>query len=97
MDADEQEFMEGLVESGCLVLEGLDAESEPVYRWNWDLLSVLHPEFHRLLWEEHLAEIDQITSSLTDRGYLTMGVRETEDGGIQETFQVTEQGREAVE
>lgn len=61
------EEIQALIDDGSLIADGEDEEG-PVYRWNTDKLSVLHPSIYDAI----MTDISMTLLALEDKGFIDL-------------------------
>lgn len=92
-----EEMTAELLAEGCLTDIQHDEENGTIVTFNMEILELKYPEIAEAVKEEQLKEVDETLRSLVDKGMLEMSFRETEDGGIEAVYSLTEIGRQYAE
>jgi hypothetical protein len=92
MDNNEvDEVVQGLIDDGCFTDQG------DTFGVDWELLEILHPAIYEALWAEHTREVDQALDNLVESGLLDTGFQQTDEGGLETIYMLTEAGKAYVE
>jgi hypothetical protein len=80
------EFMNHLIESGAMILHGMTENGEVTYKFDFDVLRQVSPEFYDLMMED----INESVLELYKDGYVDMEY----DEELKAKFKVNEKGEE---
>lgn len=94
MWANEDEFLKEMLDTGCATHVSYDEDGELIVWWNKPKLKLLYPAVYEAVEATILEELEEDLSKMADDGLLAMGFQETADGGIEETWELTDKGRE---
>jgi len=96
MDDFDEQFereLESMKDDGSII----DINEEGLIKFDLAKLEILHPGLYELVWEDIQRDIDESIRSLMDKGLLQMSFQQTENGGLEEVFMLTEEGRRVAE
>ncbi len=83
-----QEIMEYLVSEGAAILDGLDKDGEPIYKFDMDILEEIMPELHAVMQED----MDQVLVDLYQKGLIDVSY----DENLNAIMAISEQGKVAL-
>lgn len=92
---DEESFIAEMVASGC-VIEVEHGDDGPVLTWDMERTKELYPEVAAIVEDAFNREVKGTLLGMVDDGLLEMSFEETEDGGIEEVFFISEEGKEVL-
>jgi len=84
-----REVMERLVEEGAAILDGIDEDGEPIYRFDMDILEEVLPELHQVFMDD----MDQVLIDLYKRGLIEISY----DENLNAEMSVSPEGKQALE
>jgi len=83
-----QEIMEHLISEGAAILDGLDENGEPIYKFDMDILEEIMPELHAVMQED----MDQVLVDLYQKGLIDVSY----DENLNAMMVISEQGKVAL-
>lgn len=87
-DEEHREIMEYLLSEGAAILEGIDEDGEPIYKFDMDVLEEVMPELHAAMQED----MDQVLVDLYQRGLIDVSY----DENLNALMSISEQGKVAL-
>jgi len=87
-DEEHQEIMEYLISEGAAILDGIDEDGEPVYKFDMDVLEEVMPELHAVMQED----MDQVLVDLYQKGLIEVSY----DENLNALMSISEQGKVAL-
>ena len=87
-DEEHQEIMEYLISEGAAILDGIDEDGEPVYKFDMDVLEEVMPELHAVMQED----MDQVLVDLYQQGLIEVSY----DENLNALMSISEQGKVAL-
>jgi Tfp pilus assembly ATPase PilU len=84
-----REIMEHLVEEGAAILDGIDEDGEPIYKFDMDILEEIMPELHQAMMDD----MDKVLIDLYQKGLIEV----TYDENLNAQMSVSPEGRQALE
>lgn len=94
---DDQEFLNEMLDAGCIDRLFTDEDGELCIEWNLPNLEELYPDIYAAFLEIKMEELEESISSLIDEGYVQMSFRENPDGTLEALYSLTDKGREYQE
>ena len=88
-EEDLHDFMNHLMESGALILHGMTDSGEVTYKFDFDILKEVSPEFYEIMMED----INESVLDLYKDGYLDMEY----DENLNAKFKLNEKGEANLE
>ena len=85
---DHKEIMDYLVSEGAAILDGVDDEGEPIYRFDMELLEEVMPELHQVLIED----MDNILIDLYQKDLIEVSY----DENLNAKIAISEEGKIAL-
>ena len=85
---DHKEIMDYLVSEGAAILDGVDDEGEPIYRFDMELLEEVMPELHQVLIED----MDNILIDLYQKDLIEVSF----DENLNAKIAISEEGKIAL-
>ena len=85
---EQQEIMEHLISEGAAILDGLDENGEPIYKFDMDILEEIMPELHAVMQED----MDQVLVDLYQKGLIDVSY----DENLNAMMVISEQGKVAL-
>jgi len=80
--------MEYLISEGAAILDGIDEDGEPVYKFDMDVLEEVMPELHAVMQED----MDQVLVDLYQKGLIEVSY----DENLNALMSISEQGKVAL-
>jgi hypothetical protein len=80
--------MEYLLSEGAAILEGIDEDGEPVYRFDMEILEEVMPELYQVMQDD----MDQVLIDLYQKGLIDV----TYDEELNAQMTISEEGRIAL-
>ena len=80
--------MEYLISEGAAILDGIDEDGEPVYKFDMDVLEEVMPELHAVMQED----MDQVLVNLYQEGLIEVSY----DENLNALMSISEQGKVAL-
>jgi len=87
-DEEHQEIMEYLISEGAAILDGIDENGEPIYKFDMDVLEEVMPELHAVMQED----MDQVLVDLYQKGLIEVSY----DENLNALMSISEQGKVAL-
>ena len=87
-DEEHQEIMEYLISEGAAILDGIDENGEPIYKFDMDVLEEVMPELHAVMQED----MDQVLVDLYQQGLIEVSY----DENLNALMSISEQGKVAL-
>jgi len=87
-DEEHQEIMEYLISEGAAILDGIDENGEPIYKFDMDVLEEVMPELHAVMQED----MDQFLVDLYQQGLIEVSY----DENLNALMSISEQGKIAL-
>jgi len=87
-DEEHREIMEYLLSEGAAILEGIDEDGEPVYRFDMEILEEVMPELYQVMQDD----MDQVLIDLYQKGLIDV----TYDEELNAQMTISEEGRIAL-
>jgi hypothetical protein len=87
-DEEHREIMEYLISEGAAILDGIDEDGEPIYRFDMDVLEEVMPELHAAMQED----MDQVLVDLFQKGLIEVSY----DENLNALMFISEQGKIAL-
>jgi len=84
-----REVMERLVEEGAAILDGIDEDGEPIYKFDMNLLEEVMPELHQAMMDD----MDKVLIDLYQKGLIEISY----DEDLNAQMSVSPEGRQALE
>jgi len=84
-----------LLQEGC-ILDIQEADEGPLVTFNLPVLELKYPAVAEVVKQDFYQEVDEALNNLVDMGLLQMAFQESEDGGIEPVFSLTEAGEQYV-
>lgn len=84
-----REIMEHLVEEGAAILDGIDEDGEPIYKFDMDILEEIMPELHQAMMDD----MDKVLIDLYQKGLIEV----TYDENLNAQMSVSPEGKQALE
>lgn len=91
------EMIAELLREGCILDVQDDEENGPLVTFNLPVLEVKYPDVAEVVMKEQNQQVDEALNNLVDMGLLEMSFQETEDGGIEAVYSVTDAGKRYIE
>ena len=80
--------MEYLISEGAAILDGIDENGEPIYKFDMDVLEEVMPELHAVMQED----MDQVLVDLYQKGLIEVSY----DENLNALMSISEQGKIAL-
>jgi len=80
--------MEYLISEGAAILDGIDENGEPIYKFDMDVLEEVMPELHAVMQED----MDQVLVDLYQQGLIEVSY----DENLNALMSISEQGKVAL-
>jgi len=80
--------MEYLISEGAAILDGIDENGEPIYKFDMDVLEEVMPELHAVMQED----MDQVLVDLYQKGLIEVSY----DENLNALMSISEQGKVAL-
>lgn len=90
-----EDMVAELLKEGCITDVRYE-EDGPVVTFNMEVLELKYPEVADAAKEEQMEQIEESLNNLVDMGLLQMGFADSEDGGIEAVYSLTEAGEKYV-
>ena len=87
-DEEHREIMEYLISEGAAILDGIDEDGEPIYRFDMDVLEEVMPELHAAMQQD----MDQVLVDLYQKGLIEVSY----DENLNALMSISEQGKIAL-
>ena len=87
-DEEHREIMEYLISEGAAILDGIDENGEPIYKFDMDVLEEVMPELHAVMQED----MDQFLVDLYQQGLIEVSY----DENLNALMSISEQGKIAL-
>ena len=87
-DEEHQEIMEYLISEGAAILDGIDENGEPIYKFDMDVLEEVMPELHAVMQQD----MDQVLVDLYQQGLIEVSY----DENLNALMSISEQGKVAL-
>jgi len=87
-DEEHREIMEYLISEGAAILDGIDEDGEPIYRFDMDVLEEVMPELHAAMQQD----MDQVLVDLYQKGLIEVSY----DENLNALMSISEQGKVAL-
>ena len=87
-DEEHQAIMEYLIAEGAAILEGMDENGEPVYKFDMEVLEEVMPELHAAMQQD----MDQVLVDLYQKGLIEVSY----DENLNALMSISEQGKVAL-
>jgi hypothetical protein len=87
-DEEHREIMEYLISEGAAILDGIDEDGEPIYRFDMDVLEEVMPELHAAMQED----MDQVLVDLFQKGLIEVSY----DENLNALMSISEQAKIAL-
>ena len=87
-DEEHREIMEYLISEGAAILDGIDEDGEPIYRFDMDVLEEVMPELHAAMQQD----MDQFLVDLYQKGLIEVSY----DENLNALMSISEQGKIAL-
>ena len=87
-DEEHREIMEYLISEGAAILDGIDEDGEPIYRFDMDVLEEVMPELHAAMQQD----MDQVLVDLYQQGLIEVSY----DENLNALMSISEQGKVAL-
>jgi hypothetical protein len=84
-----RETMQYLIEEGAAILDGIDEDGEPVYKFDMNVLEEVMPKLHQAM----LDDMDKVLIDLYQKGLIEV----TYDENLNAQMSVSPEGRQALE
>jgi len=84
-----REVMERLIEEGAAILDGIDEDGEPIYKFDMDVLEEVLPELHQVFMDD----MDQVLIDLYKKGLIEISY----DEDLNAEMSVSQEGKQALE
>jgi len=84
-----REVMERLIEEGAAILDGIDEDGEPIYKFDMDVLEEVLPELHQVFMDD----MDQVLIDLYKKGLIEISY----DEDLNAEMSVSSEGKQALE
>jgi len=84
-----REAMEHLIEEGAAILDGIDEDGEPVYKFDMNVLEEVMPELHQAMMDD----MDKVLIDLYQKGLIEISY----DENLNAQMSVSLEGRQALE
>lgn len=83
-----REVMNRLIEEGAAILDGIDEDGEPVYKFDMNVLEEVSPELHQAM----IDDMDKVLIDLYQKGLIDI----TYDEDLNAQMSISEEGKEAL-
>jgi len=80
--------MEYLISEGAAILDGIDENGEPIYKFDMDVLEEVMPELHAVMQQD----MDQVLVDLYQQGLIEVSY----DENLNALMSISEQGKVAL-
>jgi hypothetical protein len=84
-----RETMQHLIEEGAAILDGIDEDGEPVYKFDMNVLEEIMPELHQAM----IDDMDKVLIDLYQKGLIEISY----DENLNAQMYVSSEGRQALE
>jgi Tfp pilus assembly ATPase PilU len=84
-----REAMERLIEEGAAILDGIDENGEPIYKFDMNVLEEVMPELHQAMMDD----MDKVLIGLYQKGLIEI----TYDEDLNAQMSVSPEGKRALE
>jgi Tfp pilus assembly ATPase PilU len=84
-----REAMQHLIEEGAAILDGIDEDGEPVYKFDMNVLEEVMPELHQAMMDD----MDKVLIDLYQKGLIEISY----DENLNAQMSVSPEGRQALE
>jgi hypothetical protein len=81
--------MQHLIEEGAAILDGIDEDGEPVYKFDMEILEEVMPELHQAMMDD----MDKVLLDLYQKGLIEI----TYDENLNAQMSVSPEGKQALE
>ena len=81
--------MDRLVEEGAAILDGIDEDGEPIYKFDMDVLEEVLPELHQVFMDD----MDKVLIELYEKGLIEVSY----DENLNAEMSVSPEGKQALE
>jgi hypothetical protein len=83
-----REIMDYLIEEGAAMLDGIDEDGDPVYKFDMEVLEEVMPELHQVMMDD----MDKVLLDLFEKGLVEVSY----DEDLNALMSITPEGREAM-
>jgi len=80
--------MDYLIEEGAAMLDGIDEDGDPVYKFDMEVLEEVMPELHQVMMDD----MDKVLLDLFEKGLVEVSY----DENLNALMSITSEGREAM-
>jgi len=84
-----REVMERLIEEGAAILDGIDEDGEPIYKFDMNVLEEVMPELHQAMMDD----MDKVLIDLYEKGLIEIDY----DEDLNARMSVSPEGKIALE
>jgi hypothetical protein len=83
-----REILDYLIEEGAAMLDGIDEDGDPVYKFDMEVLEEVMPELHQVMMDD----MDKVLLDLFEKGLVEVSY----DEDLNALMSITPEGREAM-
>jgi predicted transcriptional regulator len=93
----DEEMIAELLAEGCIKDIRYDDIEGTLVKFHMDVLELKYPAVAEVVKAEQMQEVDESIQELIDKGLVQMSFQETEDGGLEAVYGLTEAGKAHAE
>jgi hypothetical protein len=83
-----REILDYLIEEGAAMLDGIDEDGDPVYKFDMEVLEEVMPELHQVMMDD----MDKVLLDLFEKGLVEVSY----DEDLNALMSITPEGKEAM-